>query len=74
MNTQSCSRTPGPLSHNKAIKKHQRQDFVKEIAEEILLERSVAVLWVLTSFRGRVGRGYLLTPSQGTIKESTDRV
>ena len=34
-------RTPGPHSQVEAIKRHQREDLVKEIAEAISLQRTV---------------------------------
>ena len=40
MSPRSCSRTPGPVSRIKAIKRHQREDSVKEIVEEVSSKRT----------------------------------
>lgn len=70
----SCSRTPRPLGHIKAIKAHQREDFVKEIVQSISLERMATELWVLAPFTGGVGRGYIPILVEGPWRKSTDRV
>ena len=62
MSPRSCSRTPESLSPVKAIKRHQREDLVKERVKEISLQRTAAELWGVVAFRGGLGRGCLLVP------------